>query len=362
MAERLFNLGNLLGGSSNTQSGGLMGGGIFSQPESRGQRRSRLLTDAIASAGQNPYARLGASFGGLIGLGGRAAAEGLGIVDAPAEVQRNEAIRQVQQEVSQLGLDPLSNPTEFGQVVSSRFRDLGYDDLAVQSLAQAGAIRDQFAPEPVETTIRAVGGTDRAKALAERYPDVGQIEEGQEFSITLSDGEFRSVNAGAAPQEEKVAASIREYEQALERGLIDPSTSYPDFLNLGSERSVSSGTGTEADRNLFLTTIDEDEDLKTSVESLMTGDEEAGFLGFGGGAPADEESTRLAVAAEAKNISDDAAASGQRISPKQAIRQAVQNLRTTESQTAPQENNEDQQRDQGPASPQNDAYADRLNP
>src|SRR6056297_3558254 len=106
MAERLFNLGNLLGGSSNTQSGGLMGGGIFSDPESRGQRRSRLLTDAIANAGQNPYARLGAAFRGLAGMGGRAAAEGLGIIDVPEEVKRNQAIQQVQQEVAERGLDP----------------------------------------------------------------------------------------------------------------------------------------------------------------------------------------------------------------------------------------------------------------
>src|SRR6056297_1884954 len=146
MAERLFNLGNLLGGSSNAQSGGLMGGGIFSQPESRGQRRSRLLTDAIASAGQNPYARLGASFGGLIGLGGRAAAEGLGIVDAPAEVQRNQAIQQVQQEVAERGLDPMANPVEFGELVSRRFQELGQPELATRTQLQ---IR-QMMPEQQE--------------------------------------------------------------------------------------------------------------------------------------------------------------------------------------------------------------------
>src|SRR6056297_3014747 len=166
MANGLMGLSNLLGQSSSAQSGGLMGGGVFSQPESRGQRRSRLLTDAIANAGQNPYARLGAAFGGLAGMGGRAAAEGLGIVDAPAEVQRNEAIRQVQQEVSQLGLDPLSNPTEFGQVVSSRFRDLGYDDLAVQSLLQARQLQGDapdtstfYSPEgePVQASVNREG-------------------------------------------------------------------------------------------------------------------------------------------------------------------------------------------------------------
>jgi hypothetical protein len=146
MANGLMGLSNLLGQSSNAQSGGLIGGGVFSQPESRGQRRSRLLTEAISSAGQNPYARLGASFGGLIGMGGRAAAEGLGIVDEPPEVKRANAIRQVQEEVRQTGLDPMSNPAEFGELVSNRFQELGYPDLALRTQMQ---IR-QMMPEAQE--------------------------------------------------------------------------------------------------------------------------------------------------------------------------------------------------------------------
>lgn len=136
MANGLMNLSNLLGQSSNTQSGGLLGGGVFSQPMSRGQRRSKLLTDAISGAGQNPYARLGASFGGLIGMGGRAAAEGAGLVDKPQEVQRAEAIRQVQQEVAEQGLDPMSNPAEFGEVVTRRFQELNQPELAMRTQLQ----------------------------------------------------------------------------------------------------------------------------------------------------------------------------------------------------------------------------------
>jgi len=157
MANGLMGLSDLLGQSSNTQSGGLFGGGVFSQPESRGQRRSRLLTEAISGAGQNPYARLGASFGGLIGMGGRAAAEGLGIVDAPPEVQQAEAIRQVQQEVAEQGLDPMANPREFGDFVAGRFQELGQPQLATRSLLQARQIESEFAPEPVETE-RVVSG------------------------------------------------------------------------------------------------------------------------------------------------------------------------------------------------------------
>jgi len=158
MANGLMGLSNLLGQSSNAQSGGLMGGGVFSQPESRGQRRSRLLTDAIASAGQNPYARLGASFGGLIGLGGRAAGEGLGIIDAPPEVQRNEAIRQVQQEVQELGLDPMTNPAEFGEFVSGRFNELNQPELAMRTQMQ---IRQMMPEQPEVSNVRDIETEDR---------------------------------------------------------------------------------------------------------------------------------------------------------------------------------------------------------
>ena len=160
MANGLMNLSNLLGQSSNTQSGGLLGGGVFSQPMSRGQRRSKLLTDAISGAGQNPYARLGASFGGLLGIGGRAAAEGAGLVDKPQEVQRAEAIRQVQQEVAEQGLDPMANPNEFGEFVTSRFQELGQNELALRTQMQ---IR-QMMPEGSETSRVIRGGTELGNA------------------------------------------------------------------------------------------------------------------------------------------------------------------------------------------------------
>ena len=146
MAQQSGLLGNLLGQAQNTQSGGLMGGGIFSQPQSRGQRRSKLLTDAISGAGANPYARLGASFGGLLGMAGRAGAEGVGLVDKPEEVQRNEAIKKVQSEVAEQGLDPTANPAEFGDFVAKRFEELGQGDLATKTRLQI----QQMMPEKKE--------------------------------------------------------------------------------------------------------------------------------------------------------------------------------------------------------------------
>jgi len=340
------------GSFGKSQSQGSLLGNVFQEQPTAGQLRRGLFNEVVQQYSGNAQQTGGAAVGAGLGIG---ISKLLGRDVEGAE--RADKIRRVQERVNrEFGEQFASDPYTAFSGTAQALIDEGLFAEGVAALDRAR----QFAPEPAETTIRAVGGTDRAKALAERYPDVGQIKEGQEFTITLSDGEFRSVDAGAAPQEEKVAASIKEYEQALERGLIDPSTSYPDFLNLDSERSVSVGTGTQADRNLFLTTIDEDEDLKTSVESLMTGDEEGGFLGFGGSSPADEESTRLAVAEEARNVREDAAKgpNPKRLTPEQAVRQAVENLKSGQMQTETNQSNQSQ----GPASPQNDAYADRLNP
>ena len=340
-----MDLSSLFSQASNAQSGGLLGGGVFSpRPPTRAERREGLLADAINRQG-TAAGRAGAAVGGLIGT----ALSGIG--PGTPEEQRNEAIRQVQQETAERGLDPVNNRNEFKEYVQKRFTDLGQPQLA-----QLTGLQLQTEPsEPVETTIRAVGGTDRAKALAERFPDIGQIEEGQEFSITLSDGEFRSVDAGAAPKKESAPSRIREYELALERGLIDPSTSLEQYNSLRSGgQGVSVGTGTQADRNLLLTTLDENEDLTKSVRSLMD-IEDPVFFGFGGG-PVNEESIRLTVVEEARNIREDSANRGERLTPKQAIEQAVENLRSGQMETAPQQDNE------GPASPQNDRYADMLNP
>jgi len=254
MAERLFNLGNLLGGSSNTQSGGLMGGGIFSQPESRGQRRSRLLTDAIASAGQNPYARLGASFGGLIGLGGRAAAEGLGIVDAPAEVQRNEAIRQVQQEVQQRGLDPMANPAEFGEFVSGRFNELNQPELAMRTQMQI----KQITPEPQERRFSVTGGTELANQMQSRFGV--SIPEGENYEIGLTGDRVTEIN--------RLGASTN-VSQTVEGGPEEPS---PFMQRLGEQSAEEAAERSEAGtvaRNLRQTLVDI-EDTITSPD-LQTG-------------------------------------------------------------------------------------------
>ncbi|MDR9407192.1 MAG: hypothetical protein RI516_08230, partial [Spiribacter sp.] len=173
---------------------------------SRGQRRSALLSQAISSQGSNPYARLGAAFGGLIGMGGRAAGEGLGILQEPEQVRRSRLITEAQQAAAESGIDPVAEPDRFLEVIDP----IVENDPLLKSGIRSQIIRLQreLAPEPVETEIRFVGGTPRAKALQQRYPEVGQVEDGQEITLTLLDGDFRGVRAGDAPEKETAPSRI----------------------------------------------------------------------------------------------------------------------------------------------------------
>lgn len=221
MANGLMGLSDLLGQSSNATAGGLMSGaGIFSNPPTRGQQRSRLLTDLISNAGQDPYARLGSAFGGLIGMGARAGAEGLGIVDEPEEVRRNNAIREVQQLVSQEGLDPLD--PGFGERVAELFTERNFPDLATRSLLQARQLQSQFAPEPVERETVIRGGTPEGEiaGLAENESAIATIRNGQIVGLENRTAEDRTVDAPSI---------IREYNLAKEQGLIPETTSFTEY-------------------------------------------------------------------------------------------------------------------------------------
>ena len=201
MANGLMGLQDLLGGSSNATSGLFGGQSVFSPAPTRGQQRSRLLSDLISDAGRNPYSRLGAAFGGLIGMGARAGAEGLGVVDEPEEVKRNRAIREVQENIRQRGLDPLD--AEFGQVVAEEFNRRGYQDLAASSLLKHRAIRNQFAPEPVETERVVSGDTEIGQQLG--------LGSGESAIATFVDGRVSGI------KDRELAKEDNKTERELER-------------------------------------------------------------------------------------------------------------------------------------------------
>ena len=354
-------LSDLLGGSSNATSGLLGGQSVFSRAPSRGQQRSRLLTDLISGAGSDPYSRLGAAFGGLIGMGARAGAEGLGIVDEPEEVKRNRAIREVQQIVSQRGLDPLD--PGFGEFVAEEFQRKGFGDLATRSLLQARAIQSQFAPEPVETTIRAVGGTERYNALRQKYPEIGDVEEGQEVFINLSNGEFRGVETKSAP-EDRTPSRIREYTLALERGLIDESTTLEEYNRLragGDERRAAAPT--ETSLSPFSAAIDTNEEIKNRIESFVEEDPQATLAGIGipftGGRNEDAvDAVSLQVQQRALEIRNQQP----ELSVEQALNRSIDELNQLRSGSATDATTGGATPSTGVASPQNDPFAGRVNP
>jgi len=374
MANGLMGLQNLLGQSSNASSGGLLGGGVFSQPQTRGQRRSRLLTEAISGAGQNPYSRLGAAVGGLLGIGARAGAESLGIVDKPPEVQRAEAIRQVQQEAAERGLNVADDPRAFGNFVVSRFQELGQNDLANLSALQVESIARRLAPEPVETEIRFVGGTPRAEALQKRYPQVGKVEDGQEITLTLSDGEFRAVKAGKAPKEDKPVKGqqveiVDPQDGNVKLGTYDPIKQkyYIDGRVIKGarpaveedNRGFRTASATDAQIGPFKNRIQTSEDFTTRIEAIAGSEDPSKFLGVNipfTGDKGNVETVTEEVSLLAKEERDRAAAQGQSISLDQAIENVLNRMGAGEVTGGAQDGGP-----AGPAAPANDPYAGKIN-
>jgi len=362
MESRLLNIGDLFSQSSDATTG-LLGGGIFSQPETRGQRRSRLLTDAISNAGQDPYARLGAAFGGLVGMGARAGAEGLGILDQPEEVKKAEAVRQVQREAAEAGVDLSSDPRGFRDFVVNRFQELGQDQLAIDSLIRIGAVEKEIAPEPVETNIRAVGGTPRANALVERYPEIGQLAEGQEVFITLLDGEFRGVETKSTP-EDRTPSRIREYTLALERGLINENTTLEEYNRLragGDKRRAAAPT--ETSLSPFEAVIDTNEEIKNRIEGFVEDTPQATLAGIGipftGGRDEDAVS---AVSLQVQQRALEIRNQSPELSVEQSLNEAINELNTLRSGAPAPDTTGAPTAPAGTATPQNDPFAGRVNP
>jgi len=191
MAETL--LGNLLGQSSNSTSSGLLGGpSIFQTQPSRGQRRSALLSQAISSQGSNPYARLGAAFGGLIGMGGRAAGESLGVLQEPEQVRQSRLIREAQQAAAESGIDPVSEPERFLEVVDP----IVEGDPLLRSGIRAQIIRLQreLAPEQPElpADARTLAFQAQQAGLVPGTPEYqefmrtgGKTEQGTDVNVSI---------------------------------------------------------------------------------------------------------------------------------------------------------------------------------
>jgi hypothetical protein len=185
----------------------------------------------------------------------------LGIVDEPPEVKRANAIRQVQEEVRQTGLDPISNPSEFGELVTNRFQELGYPDLALKTQAQI----QQMMPEQQELPAASQNLEFRAQQAGltpgtERYREFmlsgGELTEQEGVSVKSS-SRYRDKKTGdtitlvrtdkglarqkvgpdGQPQYEYVSGDRFERISAQEAG--QPGSFEADFSDLASRRNVT---------------------------------------------------------------------------------------------------------------------------
>jgi hypothetical protein len=126
-------------------------------------------------------------------------------------VQQAEAIRQVQQEVAEQGLDPMANPREFGQYVSSRFQELNQPQLATRSLLQARQLESQFAPEPVETERVVSGDSEIGQQLG--------LGQGETAIASFTDGVPTGIKDRQMPDEQKGnAVNVRLPDGSFVRG------------------------------------------------------------------------------------------------------------------------------------------------
>ena len=251
-------LEDLLGQSSNANTG-LFQGSVFGRAPTRGQRRSALLNQAISSQGQNPYARLGAAFGGLIGMGARAGAEGLGIVDQPTEVQEAQAIRRAQQAAKESGIDPARDPEGFYNVVAPFVED--FPRVAVRTRRLLGEIAGEQPELPAEAQNLAFRaeqaglnpGSDQYRQFmlsggelpeqegvevksSSRYRDK---QTGDTLTLVRTDRGLARQKVGSDGQPEYEYVSGNRFERVSAQEAGGPGEFDADFSDLASRRNVT---------------------------------------------------------------------------------------------------------------------------
>jgi len=199
MANGLIGGFGSFGQAQSQQQGNLLGG-VFQQQPTRGQRRAGLLRDTIQQFGGNAQQTGGAAVGSLLGLAGRAAAEKFDLVDAPPEVQQSDAIRQVQQEAADKGLNIVDDPRGFGDFVAGRFQELGQPQLATRSLLQARQLESQFAPQQPELPAAAQNLAFRAQQ-AGLEPGTPEYQEFMRTGGEIEQGPTTTVNVGQQGQQ-----------------------------------------------------------------------------------------------------------------------------------------------------------------
>ena len=273
MADGL--LGMLGGGQQQAQQGNMLGGLFQSESQARRQGRNRLLGQALQIAQQQDPVRSGfALAGGLLGQG---IARSMGRV-TPEEA-RQQKFAGLQQQLMSEGLDPTQDPAGFYNRTSELLYEMGETGPALQAAAKAR----EFATEPQRSTLRIVGGTDRANAIAQRFPEIGELQEGEEVILEVEGGRIVDITTRRPRKEDDdTPPIIREYTEAINRGLIDPEqVSYTEYVATsagGDPRETVTPTDTRI--KPFLDTIEGTSELDDQISAIAPGKDPAQFAGI----------------------------------------------------------------------------------
>ena len=201
----------LLGMQPQAQQQGNLLGNLFQTPQqARNQSRNRLFENAIAIS-QNPNAGMAVA-GGLLGETiGRA----MGRVTP--EEDRAMQLQGLQGRLAQQGLDPSQDPHGFFTGLASELNNMGMQGEAVQAMMQAR----EFAPESVATERVVSGDSQIGQSLG--------LSPGETAIATVENGNVTGLKDRTAPDSPQIASKIREYQQALQLGLIPEGTTFHQF-------------------------------------------------------------------------------------------------------------------------------------
>ena len=201
----------LLGMQPQAQQQGNLLGNLFQTPQqARNQSRNRLFENAIAIS-QNPNAGMAVA-GGLLGETiGRA----MGRVTP--EEDRAMQLQGLQGRLAQQGLDPSQDPHGFFTGLASELNNMGMQGEAVQAMMQAR----EFAPESVATERVVSGDSQIGQSLG--------LSPGETAIATVENGNVTGLKDRTAPDSPQIASKIREYQQALQLGLVPEGTTFDQF-------------------------------------------------------------------------------------------------------------------------------------
>jgi len=345
MAEGLLQMLGSGQQAQQQQQGNLLGGLFQSESQARRQGRERLLGQALQIAQQQDPIRSGfAIAGGLLGEGiGRAMGK------VTPEEARQQKFAGLQTQLMQEGLDPAQDPAGF----YTRVAELSQKQGDLQTALRAAAKARQFATEPVKTERVIRGGTPEG--------DAAGLSEGESAIGTYVDGKRTSLKNMQTIDEETPPSRIREYEIALQRGLINPDTSLEEYNQMRAGGGRSSVTPTETQLRPYAAVISSNEDLNERIRSLVKNADPATLgdfnIPFTGGR---DQNAVDAVSLQTQQRAAEIRSDNAELTIEQALEQAIDELSQGRGEPTPDENASGGQA--GTATPQNDPFAGKVNP